>query len=246
MDYKYFCGYPRRQTVPCVDHPPFRWIRQHLLFRRWIWSESTRPGILRGSWLVDCNDQGAWMWTWYHGSCSHTFGWGFVYIDYILRILVSLCCQHMLCAMVPFNGIFFCTPSVKDELFTRVWNSKIMFLTPPTHTHNLAQMKRSDRTSPPFLLIVRIFRLARILGNHSVIIDGQFEASVPSKSRPRGGRWIGCFRIREHLSFEVGSFILPRWQGEVNQVNKTVRVKQGSWIDEVSGFVLFVLLSWFG
>lgn len=59
--------------------------------------------------------------------------------------------------------------------------------TPPTHT-TLHKKKLFDMTSPSFLLIVMVFRLARILGNHPVII-GQSEASVPSKSQPQGRRW---------------------------------------------------------
>ena len=63
---------------------------------------------------------------------------------------------HMLCARFPLWLYAFRTPSVKDELFTRVWNSKTMFLTPPhTHTHTTLH-KRNGLIwpVPPFCLLL--------------------------------------------------------------------------------------------
>lgn len=144
------------QTVPCIDHPPYRWIRQHLLFHRWIWSKSTRPGILRGSWLVDCNDQGAWMWSWYHGSCSHTFGWRFVYIDYILRILMSLCCQVFYICYVPwflFDGMFFTPQRKRWIVHSSLKFKNHVFDTPHTHT-TLQKRNCLIWPVPPFCLLL--------------------------------------------------------------------------------------------
>ena len=128
-------------TLYSIDHRPYRLIRQHHLFHRWIWSKSTRPGILRGSWLV------CWLIAMTrvlgcdHGTMVHvhrnldgdlfisTISSGFSWVC-VAKFSTYVMCQ------VSFMIVCFSHPSVKNEFFTRVWNSKTMFLTPPpTHTH---------------------------------------------------------------------------------------------------------------
>lgn len=132
-------------TLYSIDHPPCRWIRQHLLFHRWIWSESTRPGILRGIWFVGwlqwqgCLDvimvpwfMFTYIWMgiclyWQYPPDSHEF------------VLPSF--LHMLCARFPFCWHSFRTPA-------------FMLLTPPPHTQPCTKRNCLIWPVPPFCLLL--------------------------------------------------------------------------------------------